>query len=213
MSELMRPPRVWSDFDGTGVEIVAKTNPRNWSKYPLQAIDGYIDFLKGVRDGGVEIAGIISRRPAIRKWVTARSIAKLGMDEVFPGVHPFVLAGSEDRKADFLANQSRYGVVGMIDDKPHKFGASLLKSLAEAQGQTNGDKQLIVLGAIDHSKKHEYLDRLADIVDEGNVGHLIEAGSGFYINGTNFGVKVVPLEPYSAETGEAFAGIINRITA
>lgn len=211
MSESLRRPRLWSDFDGTGVELVPKTNPRNWSKYPLRAIDGYVDFLRGVRDGGVEIAGVVSRRPAIRKWVTARSIAKLGMDEVFPGAQPFVLAGSEDRKADFVANQSRFGKVGMIDDKPHKFGASLLRSLDASDGRPDGGRQTVIVGAVDHDKTGDYVDRFLEMAHNefGIVPIKGEAGSHIVPSG-NFIVHIVTIEPYSFEAGQAFAETLHR---
>lgn len=205
-----REAELWSDMDGTGVELMPKRDPRNWAKYPLRMIDGYIDFLRGVQQGGVEIAGIVSRRPAyLRKWVTARSIAKLGLDEMFPGEHQVVLAGSESRKAQHLVDRSRDHVVGMIDDKPHRLGEELLNLLApiepsEVVLDTPGRHQL-VLGAVDHPKADEYMDRLGDhVAARTDVGHAVNE-QGLHIRGGAFDLLVVQVQPYCVEAGLAFA--------
>jgi hypothetical protein len=209
-------PKLWSDFDGTAVGLVPKTNWRNWSKYPLPGIEGYIDFLRGVQNGGVEIAGIVSRRPNIapRRIATARSIIRLGMDQYFPGRHQVVLAGSEYAKAEVVAKASQEGQVGMIDDKPHKFVPALAASLGGIT--VFGSKMEIVVGAVNHGRRDEYLERLADQVTKDRSLRIHDTETGFYIEHASsrgdqwdkYGIQVVPVEPFSEAAGQAFAATL-----
>ena len=111
---------LWSDFDGTAVGLKGKTDPRNWTKYPLPLKQGYANFLNGVHTSGVDIAGIVSRRPDIwpRRFVTHRSIAKLGLENYFNDTN-VILAGSEFLKAQHVVARASNKQVGIIDDKPH----------------------------------------------------------------------------------------------
>ncbi len=111
--------QVWSDFDGTAVTLARRISVHNALKYPLRLMPGYLDFLEGLRLGGAEIAGVISRRPDIRprRFVTARSVARLGMVTYFPETKNLVLAGSERAKANHLLNQDNDKPLGLIDDK------------------------------------------------------------------------------------------------
>src|SRR5690242_14183199 len=94
-----RPAELWSDFDGTAVELVSPFNPRNWRKYPMEMIPGYREFLQTAKDEGLEIAGVVSRRHELRRGVTERAIADLGLDEFFHHPSQVVLAGSHVKKA------------------------------------------------------------------------------------------------------------------
>lgn len=205
-----KSPEVWSDFDGTAVGLVPKHDPRNWAKYWLKMVDGYIDFLDGVREGGVEVAGVVSRRPKVgRSLVTARSIVKLGMDTHFPGPNHVVLAGSETRKAQHLVDRAADHDVGMIDDKPHRLGPEMLDLLVqvephEVQLDAPGRRQ-IVLGAVNHPRSQEYFERFAEHAAARNDVAMAEKDGNLHIRGGAFDMLVVPVQPYSVEAGVAFA--------
>lgn len=215
MSNVERPPQLWSDFDGTAVETVSKANPRNWLKYPLAGLAGYVEFLRGVQAGGVEVAGIISRRPEIapRRWATNRTIAQLGLSEFFSNPSQVLLVGSETAKAFHLSVESAFGTVGVIDDKPHKVGQALLKNLFVDAPKVaeHRDHNPIVLGVIAHEKSQEYVERLVDqadiLVDVQRDGLRIEevTGGGVSIVGRALNLRVVQLEPFTRQAGEHFA--------
>lgn len=208
MSELI--PRLWSDFDGTAVRIVSKINPCNWLKYPLPAIEGYADFLRGVRSTDVEIAGIVSRRPdiAVRRMATARSIAKLGFSEFFPYPDQIVHKGSEKAKGRFVAEQSRATAVGMLEDKPHKLGVAVLLGvlLEHAQRPESATYNPILLGAVNHGRSQEYIERLAAVADAlvGNSIAVSEVEDGLSIKADGFSMDVVRLQPFSQSAGQEF---------
>lgn len=206
-------PKLWSDFDGTAVEIVSKANPRNWSKYPLKGLDGYVEFLRGVQDGGVDFAGIVSRRPNIapRRLATKLSVAKLGIDEFFRGEQQVVLTGNEHKKGTFVADQAADRVVGIIDDKPHKIGVAILNALK----RPSVFRSTVVVGAVNHSKTQMYVEGLANAAVQHKTDALAagvpaidvedRTDGGLILTGSNFDIHVVPVEPYSAEAGQAFA--------
>lgn len=200
-------PEVWSDLDGTGVALVKKYHPRNWTKYPLRVIPGYTDFLGGLQQGGVDIAGIVSRRPAARRWVTTRSIAKLGLEEFFPDTHRIVLAGSETGKASRIATRSYDRSVGVIDDKPHRIGKELLDVLSHDMVgfDAEGDKRQVVLGAVDHEKSAEYFERLFEYIEVRSDVHCLANDSEIHATGLTFDLHVFQVAPYSTESGLAFA--------
>ncbi len=205
---IAREPVFWSDFDGTAVEKLSKTNPRNWSKYPLAMMEGYPDFLEGVRDAGLPIKGVVTiRKKWLRAPVTNRSIREHGLDQYFPDKRQVQYKGNEDRKAGFVARQSHGGTVGMIDDKPLKFGMALLMN--PDLRYNPGVKNTVVLGAVATPKQEQHVEELAQYVTEERRDlTLTRRDSGLYI-GTRgldgFGVHVVPLEPYSYEAGQNFA--------
>lgn len=218
MAEKLKP-ELWSDFDGTAVEIVSKANPRNWSKYPLAAIEGYLDFLKGVRGGGVAMAGIVSRRPNIlpRRVVTARSVAQLGIDAYFSNKGQIVLAGSEEAKAEVIVDASSRVVVGMIDDKPHKLGESLLGALrADYRGGVTGKE--IVLGAVAHKRTAEHMEAFAEFADKwsatvhSGAEVTTEPGAVHVVDKNSFALHVVQIDPYSCEAGQEFAEVLTDIS-
>lgn len=218
MTELQ--PRLWSDFDGTAVGLVSKTNPCNWSKYPLSGIEGYADFLKGVASTGVEMAGVVTRRPDIfiRRMATARSITKLGFGEFFPAV---VHKGSEEAKGRFVAEQSRETTIGMLEDKPHKLGAVLLGAgaLSETIQHPEAPHHPIVLGVVKHGQSQEYVERLAAQANAMASGGLTvtETGPitaiGLSIQSEQLSLEVVQLQPYSQYAGEAFGRTILNAAA
>lgn len=212
MSEVV--PRLWSDFDGTAVAIVRKTNPRNWSKYPLLGVDGYADFLRGVQSAGVDVAGVVSRRPDIlvRRMATARSITKLGYAEFFTIPEQIVHKGSEEAKGKFVAEQSCLATIGMLEDKPHKLGSVLLEALTGPMLPTQVPHHPIVLGVVAHDSSQKYIERLAEMVETTKNGGLVvnETGPspmapiGLSIRGESVLLDVVQLEPYSKNAGAEF---------
>ena len=197
---------MWSDFDGTAVELAGKMDPRNWLKYPLPMIPGYTDFLDGVEEGEVDIAGVVSRRPNIwpRRVVTERSIAQLGLSEYFEGSH-IHLAGSEIKKAGIVVARSIYADVGLVDDKPHRVGVEMIRVLEQF-----GLPAVVKLGAVAHAGRTAYLDELkyraefaGAAVDESHDGQFnIAVGEST--------LRVVELEPYSFEAGQQFAEVIKE---
>lgn len=214
MIDMAEPaPRLWSDFDGTAVALARKVDPRNWTKYPLRALPGFTDFLAGAIQGGVEFAGIVSRRPDIapRRWVTARSISQLGISRHFSGLQRVVLTGSEQAKGGLLVAESRGSVVGMVEDKPHKLGAVLVGALKEASAGADTLHYPIVLGVVAHPRSQRYIDQLLTDLELAETGVRIrEPGDGSYqIYPAHMRhtprLDVVPLLPYSAEAGQQFA--------
>ncbi len=211
-------PELWSDFDGTAVALVRKTNPRNWIKYPLPALTGYLDFLKGVQSTGIEIGGIVSRRPDIypRRWATMRSIARLGMASYFG--KQVVLTGSETAKGQFVVERSRQTTVGIIEDKPHRLIEVLLSMLSEPEQPLNS----ILLGIVSHARSQEYLERSLEIAEARTSGVLSVnqfADGSIPASTTSFSLKadaidlhVVPLGSYSESAGREFGHSLWNLT-
>lgn len=198
MSEIARP-RLLSDFDGTALETVPKTNPRNWTKYPLAMVNGYLHFLGGVQSAGVEVASIVSRRPNIlpRKLATMRSVGKLGMREFFQDDKQIVLAGSEKKKAQVVAREADSATVGFVDDKPNVFGIALINALNANKPEETF--RSIVLGAVEVTGKWAKLRELAEraaLID----GVSVNTGMGRQLlicdEASSFRVQVVPLRPF-----------------
>jgi hypothetical protein len=211
-------PRLWSDFDGTAVGIAKKTNPRNWSKYPLPGIVGYADFLRGVQSTGVEIAGIVSRRPDmfIRRFATGLSVHTLGYQEFFDEPKKIVHAGSEKAKGQFVVEQSKATVIGILEDKPHKLGAVMLGALKEARVHPKTAHNPIVMGVVSHDKSQENLERMAESAAAAQHRDLdiIELDSsetginGFCFELESLRLAVVQLRPYSLESGKEFGQML-----
>lgn len=203
-------PRLWSDFDGTAVALTKKTNPRNWFKYPLPGIKGYVDFLTGVASTGVEIAGVVSRRPDVyfRRLATARSITKLGFSELF-NQSQIVHAGSEVAKGKFVAEQTKIAPIGMLEDKPHKLGGVLLGVLQGSEYPVFPHYP-VVLGVVSHGQSQEYIERLAVQAQAMAKSDLEvnETGSaatiGLSIRSESVTLDVVQLQPYSEYAGREF---------
>lgn len=206
-------PVLWSDFDGTAVETVGLLNPRNWIKYPLEGVPGYAEFLEGVQEGGVAIGGIVSRRPDIlpRRYVTDRSIAELDLEGFFPTADQRVLTGDEARKGIFVVEEAQKGrPVGMVDDKPHHIGPSLLAALIETPLDVS--TPTITLGVVNHGRSEEYMMRFVEAererrgekrvsVTEKVNDHTFALRAPDY----RFRLDVVRLPSYSGPAGEAFA--------
>lgn len=210
MSELT--PKLWSDFDGTAVGLAHNYDPRNWAKYWLPVMEGYADFLRGVQSTGVEIAGVASRRPNIfvRRLATVKSIKNLGLLEFFMEKE-LALEGSEEAKAKFVARQSRQTVVGMIEDKPHEFGAALMNVLGDNDRLPEVPPHPILIGVVSHSRTQKYMERLAGIAGDA-LGDLSadvrtdgdEADIGFTVRSGSLNMHVIALRPYSESGGEEF---------
>lgn len=212
----MSSVEVWSDFDGTAVEITGAANPRNWSKYPLAGLAGYNDFLKGIRSTGVGIAGVVSRRPDvfIRRMATAWSISRLGFTELPTRRDQIVHTGSEEKKGRFIAARSREVPVGMLEDRPHRLGAVLLGIMTEPAQSPKTLHHPITVGVVAHPRSQEYIDRLVERaasmthaglrVSELNDGIEPEAATGFLFQTELLNLQVVQLNPYSQVAGEAF---------
>lgn len=202
-------PRLWSDFDGTAVSVARKTDPRNWSKYPLRGLAGYVDFLRGVQAGGVEVAGIVSRRPNIfiRRIATGRSILKTGCAEFFTDKSQVVHAGSEMAKGRFVVEQSRASTIGMLEDKPHKLGAVILGAMLETTQHPETPQYPIVLGVVDHRHSQKYIERLTNAAAKLSTNDCVirDIGDDVVVETETGVLHVTRLEPYSQQAGEAFA--------
>lgn len=215
MSESLTKPRVWTDFDGTAVALAPKISLRNALKYPLDVMPGYIEFLRGVQLGGADVAGIISRRPDIapRRWATQRSIAKLGLAKHLGEHKQMVLAGSEKAKGLVLVEQSKQGQIAMVEDKPHKLGSVLVDSLIQVAEKADEFHSSIVLGAVAHPRTNEYMDRFyAYVAELKDVDVYDTSDHSFAIDGGNFYIEALPLEPYSLEAGLSFANFLSDVS-
>ncbi|HEY5668096.1 MAG TPA: hypothetical protein VIR03_02920 [Candidatus Saccharimonadales bacterium] len=220
-------PELWSDLDGTAVVKLSKLNPRNWLKYPLGAIAGYEDFVRGVGKAGVRMGGIVSIRPDIlpRRLVTRRSMRQHGYDQLFPRSDQVILAGSEAEKARHLIERSREAPVCMIDDNPQHIGEALVTAMLAKPG-----RYPILLGAVDNPQNEHRYSRFSGHVDwvnawgpdkekirverfmpEGMLGKLDMPGMHVGIGAA--ALHFVQLPPYSAEAGQAFGGMMLQMAA
>ncbi len=218
-------PQLWSDFDGTAVAKMYLLDPRNLTKYPLPGVEGYSEFLRGARlsdeatEGRdeVEVAGVVTRRPDIfiRRLVTARSVAQLGLREFFPDNNQLVHAGSEFKKAQFIYEQSVAARTGMLEDQPHKLGAEILTIMAARAVMDEGDERYILIGAVNNEKSGAHTDQLVTDAralydsaaisefeyqaDENvtSIGHRIKIGRAT--------LEIVQLAPYSRSSGAHFS--------
>ncbi len=220
MSEATKS-QFWSDFDGTAVEDLNNKNPLHWRrnvlKTRLKGLAGYVEFLQGIQHQGVEVAGIVSRRPdiAIRRNATARSIAELGLGDFFRHPEQIVLTGSEQGKADHVVKQSRDVNIGIIDDKPHRIGPALLGALLRESDKSNGNHKLS-LGVVNHEHSWEQTVSFLNDVDESSLEVSISEKLGSYATLTSqsdfrFRFTIVQLDPYSLESGKSFAEHINNL--
>lgn len=210
-------PQLWSDFDGTVSKHYPMYVPMNWSKWPLPRIPGYSEFIRGVEDGNVDIAGVISRRPKIRRPMTAASIAQFGLRPYFKG-SSLVHAGSEQAKAAHVAKEACKGpTVGMIEDKIFKFGTTLLEVIQA--NHSEGPVPRVVIGATDTPHQAADLERFGNwaadrpdltVLEATKSSYMPEANRQFtiYSRETSFSLGVVALDPYSFEAGQDFAQIL-----
>jgi predicted secreted acid phosphatase len=200
-------PVLWSDFDGTAVQLRPKRDPRNWAKYPMELQAGFLEFLQGVEEGGVELAGVVSRRPKLRRYVTQRSMAKLGIDQ-YLSPQQIVLTGSEKAKGQFLADQSSNVPTAVLEDKPHKLVPEILKGMAQNAADEWYPAQHLVIGVASHDRTKEYMDKLVtqDIQLE-HADNLSVVGdeASCYIQAARFSVHAICIGAYSQESGHRFA--------
>lgn len=206
---------VWSDFDGTIIESIPTNNIGNWMKRPMGGIKDYRHFLDGIRFSDVSVEGIISRRPSTLPWrlLTDFSMAGQRLEGFFndPTVH---LLAAEHAKAEWLVERSRERVVGVVEDRPHRLGASILKSLVSVPKDVEWHP--IVIGAVPHYWTDTFFCKFLESTE-----HL--AGAGYDIQTTistfravesrkaaisveaeNFRLDVVPLPKYSERAGIVF---------
>lgn len=218
MAENLRPV-IHFDFDGTIVQTAPKYSLRNFRKYPLQPMPGFLDFFSGLHveddegDPLIEIGSIISRRPNInqRRIVTRRSLQDCQLSGEFYDKY-VCLQGSEEDKAkrvvaDAATTKEKLGrVVGMIEDKPHTLGLEIVNHILG-----NGEVyEPIVIGVVNHPEAGSRIERLEKsviaqfggkvTVDRENVGVQ-------FINHENgsFSLDVVQLGDYSEIAGSRFA--------
>lgn len=217
MSELA--PKLLSDFDGTAVRKYGYTNWRNWGKYPLPGIPGYLDFLAGVQEEGVDFEGVVTiRKEFWRQGVTNRSLRKLGYTGV---ISPDMVAyaGTEEAKGRVVVNQSRETTVGMIDDKPHKLGIAMLDAV-EASSRLS-TYHPVLLGVVSHERSADHIERLVELA-EGSEGDLpvsigtsspSRAWEDLAITKGPFTMHVRQLDPYSQAEGQQFGQRLGELAA
>ncbi len=220
MRERLKPrePHLWSDFDGTAVEIARARyiNPKNWAKMGLRVLPGYIDFLRGVQDAGVQIDGVVSRRPDVwpRRFATQFAINYQDLYPFFDPPARVVLTGSEERKASVLVNQAWRHPIGVLEDKPHKIGPMLIEQMLKAADDAGPQPHPITIGVVEHEKTDKRiaeLDEIARTMDGISRVGFYDEGSTTY-HATELGhiplVKVIALGPYDELAGVRFAEAI-----
>jgi hypothetical protein len=198
---------LWSDFDGTAVEHFGLLDSRNWLKSDLPLMPGYLDFLRAVRAEGVEIGGIITRRAELfRGSATMKSIVEHGLGEFFGEEGQVHHVGSEKRKAQFIEHMSRGATIGWLEDKPHKAGKILVPQL-QISARDRGPYRNIVLGVAPHPHARNRMARLANDIEGFRPEIIIKKRTDGSLNvaGWAFGLRVVPIDSYSGETGREFA--------
>lgn len=208
-------PLLWSDFDGTAVEKLPKYNPRNWSKYPLKPLDGFVAFLGGARKVGVEFGGFVSRRPdiALRHWATRESLIDIGLRHLVAD-EQMIHTGSEEAKALRIVQESQRGPIGFLEDRPHRLVPHMLSALAE-QDFADTRPNPITLGVVEHDNTARYIEQIADYAQAttGITGvegsHHKDRWLSIHQAGTYIPlVTVVAVGPYSFQGGEKFATAI-----
>lgn len=220
----MKKTPVLVDWDGTAVEKLDwKRHPiRNSRKDPLAPLEGFADFLTGVGwTGSAEVAGIVSRR---RSWqqrqrVTARSIADAGVEQFFTPDNTFLL-DDEKRKGRFIGQQALQGRIGFIEDQPHKLVPEIISGFVVDSSFADDKPRIdIVMGVVNHPQMSYRIQALHAVLQEPKASLAVRdvertQEGGLEISGTslagNFGILVVPLEPYSFDTGLAFASTLQE---
>ena len=206
MSELREStevPRLWSDFDGTVVELARWYNYRNWTKYPLAGIAGYIDFLRGAQSQDVDISGIVSARPNNfqRRRATRRTIADLGLDEFFDDYNT-LLKGSHGAKAEVIARESEKVPVGMLEDLPEKLLPPLVRAMILRKDRHTYP---VTLGIVNSAANTPYIHQSLEVFGQA-PDFDITATEGYYaVTGQDFSLRFVPIDTYSTQSGVDFA--------
>lgn len=164
-------------------------------------------MLDGIISENVRIAGILSRRPNIwpRRMATERSIAKLGLSGYFDEASQIRLTGSETAKGQALVDESEYGPVGMLEDKPHR----LVPVIIDALDQTSSDSgnHAVTLGVVPHSRADEYLARMIEATKEMGAEFTEEAPNVFRLY-HDPRLTVVTMNAYDETEGKRFAQLI-----
>lgn len=217
MIELPPTPKFLSDFDGTAVRKYGYKNPRNWLKYPLPRISGYLEFLGGVQEADIDFEGVVTvRKEFWRRRFTNRSLRKLGYTGV---INPSMInyAGTEEAKGRFVAEKTEAAAVGMIDDKPHKIGMAVLDAVEKSPG---GYHHPLLLGVVAHDQSAEHINEFMELAEDSQgdlpvtvdpIGML--AGDGFTITKGPLTMHVVQLEPYSNAEGVQFGETLVDLAA
>jgi hypothetical protein len=204
------PVRLWSDFDGTAVKHYPMRNARNWGKYPLPLMPGYIEFLRGFVDAGGEIGGIITARASWRKMVTARSLRKLELLEHFAG-HPGTThhLGSDRLKASFMVLKAATAepAESLIDDKPEKVGVEIARVMSR-----DDNNAVVTLGVVPGAKQQSRISDFGDVMSETAESMSFTNGSGtvetVQANFGNSTLHVVALSEYSYQGGQEFHQVV-----
>lgn len=212
ISERTYEAEVWSDFDGTIIESIPTNNITSWMRRPMGGIAGYEDFLRGIQLAEVSVEGVISRRPDSDLWqyFTQRSMARQGLGGYFRDATVHLLA-SERAKAEWVIDRSRDRVVGIIEDRPHRLGASLLGLLTSMPDDVV--RRPIVVGAVQHSGTDLFFEKFLGQAEYlAGAGHDIETTLNSFravdtnkvaisVEAENFRLDVVPLPKYSERAG------------
>ncbi len=225
MTMSIKPIELWSDFDGTAVATYKYNIWKKVTKLGLPLIDGYKDFLDGVKLEGVDVAGVVTRRPdiLIRRYATQKSIAEHGLAEYFSQDNPVIYAGSETKKAQHMIDRSSEVKFGLIDDRPQRVGREILDILASEVERDNNSKRFIALGGVDGENSAEGFRELVDYAEElakdsqdmsvkefdyKASDKLTNAGYEIKIGRTT--LDVVRLANYSTDSGRAFVSMTNE---
>jgi len=208
--QVIQQPELWSDLDGTAVAKFPKTNIRNWFKYPLPIIPGYRDFLRGFQsDDEGRLGNIVSIRPDFwpRRLATRMTIERSGIEAFYP-MKNVILAGSERAKAIQVVNAAGVGLVGMIDDKPHKIGKSLLDVMAMQQRDESFG---LTLGAVQTETQGDSVERLLSGAQNLLDVRLNERGLTTDIITPNGTLTLIELACYSFAARKNFAHAVRNM--
>ncbi len=191
-------------MDGTIIQTIFHHNPRNWLKLWPTAKAGYKQFLDALQDCGVSVHGLVSRRPNfwVIRWVTQKTISRLKLSHYFPPEH-IVLAGSDDYKGAFVAEQAQQSPVVMIEDKPYRIGPVIVKCRLQITGHP------LTLAVVPHSRAIKYTLRLRERLEH-IPGVIVRSDSNQNFSVYSPGRKqallhVVVLQEYSAKTARTLA--------
>lgn len=210
-------PEVWSDIDGTALEKLSAKNPRHWYrnglKRNLAGMQGYSDFLRGVQSEGVVVAGLVSKRYEwMRRRTTARSVSQVGLTGFFgEGNGRVILAGGEKAKGRFVGERSRGRMIGMLEDRPHKFVKGLIHYATSVRnGDDTPQHHPILVGVVDGDGSRESVETLRNYVEysmqeDVHVRDEIGTNSGLVVYADPLTIHVTQLGQYSQASGEEFA--------
>lgn len=168
-------PKLWSDFDGTAVVGAPALSPRNIVKYPLSVMPGYVDFLKSIQKQGLDVGGVVTRRPNLwaRRAATGRTMRSHGLGLIFGS--SVVHAGSERAKARFVVEQSRSRTIVMLEDRPQYLGFELVQILGQsAETDRQSSWHPIVLGIAPNKHSDKRIQRLVDRLHKQDSSVLIK---------------------------------------